>query len=72
MGDEEKHHLILDIDVDYDIDIAYVFVQKVKEKQHLLDIILDLVLLIFSFTSCRSFLIGTRSTKHQKGFPGID
>ena len=34
------------------------------------DMFVNLFLLILSFTSWRSFLIGTRSTKHQKGFPG--
>ena len=37
---------------------------------NVLDIFGNLFLFILSFTSCRSFLIGTRSTKHQKGFPG--
>ena len=36
----------------------------------IIDMFLNLFLLILSFTSWRSFLIGTRSTKHQKGFPG--
>ena len=78
VGDQEKHHLFdthekkTHFGHNKEEFLTYLFIRPyfILPLPYNKDMFVNLFLLILSFTSWRSFLIGTRSTKHQKGFPG--